>query len=191
MARTKGSKNKKYAQGSYVKSDGKHIPPGKNTFSIRVDTSGVNDLLASIVDGAGAAVRPAAQAGSQVFSDGTHSIVDGMPVKTGNLRDSIYQVYSKANSKDGQIAEYHVSWNVIKAPHGRLVEWGHMMRYKTFIPKSGKRKGMWTTVKSKPLAQPKQVAAHSFIRRASVEYQQKAIEAMSYTFSSLMSEAIS
>jgi len=65
--------------------------------------------------------RPVAQAGAQVFYDAYRAKV---PTQTGNLRRAIYQAFSKDNS-DGPTAEYHVSWNHVKAPHGWNVEYGH------------------------------------------------------------------
>ena len=40
-----------------------------------------------------------------------------------NLRDSIYQVYSKDNSGQGK-ATYHIAWNHQEAPYGFMVEFG-------------------------------------------------------------------
>lgn len=83
------------------------------------------------------ATRPAAQAGAQIIYDaarlnapvskrphkfyGTHKVYG--PYAPGNLRDSIYQVFSKTNSyKD--VSAYHISWNADKAPYGWMVELG-------------------------------------------------------------------
>jgi len=83
------------------------------------------------------ATRPAAQAGAQIIYDaarlnapvskkphkfyGTHKVYG--PYSPGNLRDSIYQVFSKTNSyKD--VSTYHISWNADKAPYGAMVEFG-------------------------------------------------------------------
>lgn len=83
------------------------------------------------------ATRPAAQAGAQIIYDaarlnapvskkqhkfyGTHKVYG--PYEPGNLRDSIYQVFSKDNSyKD--VSAYHISWNADKAPYGAMVEFG-------------------------------------------------------------------
>jgi hypothetical protein len=199
MARPKGSKNKKHNWGDYVRGDGKHVPPGKNTLGISVDTSGFGQLLANLSDAAGDAVRPAAQAGIQVIYDQIKMNVLGLAnaplkvaalgAKTGNLKDSIYQVYSKSNSEDGKVAEYHASWNARKAPHGHLVEYGHMMRYRTFIVKDGPKKGQWVTVKSEPLAAPRQVAAHPFVRPAIAQKEGAARAAMEEVLLTKMQEA--
>lgn len=83
------------------------------------------------------ATRPAAQAGVQVIYDralqlvpvsqaahmfyGTNAVYG--PYSPGNLRNAIYQVFSKDNSyKD--VSTYHVSWNADKAPYGAMVEFG-------------------------------------------------------------------
>lgn len=48
----------------------------------------------------------------------------GMPkVLTGNLRDSIYRVYSPERSSIDK-KTYRISWNARKAPHGHLIEFG-------------------------------------------------------------------
>lgn len=46
------------------------------------------------------------------------------PFKPGNLRNSIYHAYSKDNSKEGEKATYHISWNYKKAPYGHIIENG-------------------------------------------------------------------
>jgi hypothetical protein len=178
---------KKYAKGSYINGTSKRVPPGKNTVNLTLDISGFDDLLVQLVDAAGEAVRPAAQAGIQVFYDEIVKNVNGLNhaplkvaglgVKTGNLRSAIYQVYSKTNSEDGVKATYDVSWNARKAPHGHLVEFGHIMRYRTFIATKGPKKGQWVTDKSHPIT-PVQVAAHPFIRPALISKADAAYAAM-------------
>lgn len=87
------------------------------------------------------AARPAAQAGADVIynlarikvpvSSKSHWFHGSSFKKTGqkyfftpgSLRDSIYQVYSKANSNEAK-ATYHVSWNRTKAPYAWMVEFG-------------------------------------------------------------------
>lgn len=104
---------------------------------MELDTRGLEELLDSLGDAASEAVRPAAQAGAQVLYDaakrrapvsdrmhffyGTHAKYG--PYKPGNLRDSIYQVYSRDNSHETK-AQYHVSFNFKKAPYGFMVEYG-------------------------------------------------------------------
>lgn len=83
------------------------------------------------------ATRPAAQAGVQIIYDRArllapvshsshHFTIRGQkygPYPPGNLRDSVYQVYSKDKSyKD--VSTYHVSFNLRKAPYGVMVHNG-------------------------------------------------------------------
>lgn len=106
-------------------------------FSMRLD---LGDLgMDELADGAQAAARPAAQAGAQVFYDRVKANVGKLGRKTGNLQRSIYQVFSQDNSSLGR-AQYHVSWNNKKAPHGHLVEYGHVQRYVVYIDKRGEWK---------------------------------------------------
>ena len=65
-------------------------------------------------------IRAGSQAAAQVFYEEAKTLV---PVKSGLLKESIYQVYSEDNSGPGK-ATYHVSWNRKKAPHGHLIEFG-------------------------------------------------------------------
>lgn len=65
-------------------------------------------------------IRAGSQAAAQVFYNEAKNRV---PVKSGTLKNSIYQVFSEDNSDKGK-ATYHVSWNRSKAPHGHLIEFG-------------------------------------------------------------------
>lgn len=108
-------------------------------FAIGVD---LGDLgMDALADGAEAVVRPAAQAGAQVFYNQVRANVGRLGRITGNLARSIYQVYSADNSRPG-VAQYHISWNQRKAPHGHLVEFGHVQRYVVYIDK----RGQWKTL---------------------------------------------
>lgn len=118
--------------------------------SIRMDISKFKDQLRATVDKLHTATRPAAQAGAQILyerarinapvSDKPHYFhIRGKkygPYQPGNLRDSIYQVYSKDKSfKD--ISTYHVSWNKDKAPYGFVHEFGNSKRgAQSFIARS-------------------------------------------------------
>lgn len=150
---------------------GKYVP-GQNTITVKANMSGLLSLLDELGAAAGDAVRPAAQAAAQVLYDEVKHNVEAIGSKTGNLASSIYQVYSKANSQDKKRAVYHVSWNAKKAPHGHLVEYGHIMRYVTKIATKGPKKGQWVTVKSVPLLKPKQVGARPFVRPAEKKFPQ-------------------
>lgn len=89
--------------------------------------------------------RSVAHAGSIVYYDEARHLV---PVVSGKLKDSIYRVFADDLS-NGQIKVYEVSWNHKKAPHGWLVENGHLYA----VNEGGKRV-------------MKQTTAVGFIRRA-------------------------
>lgn len=100
-----------------------------------------NAALDRIVERAQAAVRPAAQAATQVVYEevlvrvpssskghwfyGTSFKSTGQKYwfDAGSLRRAIYQAYSEDRS-DQDRATYHVSWNQKKAPYGHWVENG-------------------------------------------------------------------
>ena len=110
---------------------------GKNTVNMAVDLGAFNDMISELEEDIQAAVRPAAQAGAQVFYDAVVRNVNALGKKSGNLAGAIYQAYSEENSGPGK-ATYHVSWNASKAPHGGLVEYGHIQRYAVNLAKDGK-----------------------------------------------------
>jgi hypothetical protein len=149
---------------------------GRNSITLKVDMTSVNQLLHELKGDIEKAVRPAAQAAAQVMYRIVLGNVDALGRKTGNLRASIYQVFSEDKSKATpggySRAVYHVSWNAKKAPHGHLVEYGHLQKYQVYLGKDGN----WYTNKKAPLATPKQVAAHSFVRLA-FQRQNEAAEA--------------
>jgi hypothetical protein len=96
------------------------------TFSISLTSGELGlDVLA---DEALAAARPAAQAGAQVLYDQVKANVARLRKVTGNLDRAIYQAFSERDSATGR-ATYAISWNKKKAPHGYLVEFGHLQRY--------------------------------------------------------------
>ena len=108
------------------------------SFDIDAFNAMVDDMSADLDKG----VRPAAQAGAQVFYD---QVKINVPINArlrrhkftgsktggkgeywfnpGTLHDSVYQVYSKDNSGDKR-ATYHIAWNHQKAPYGFMVEFG-------------------------------------------------------------------
>lgn len=156
---------------------------------LSMDMSSLDTMLNEMGDEAEEAARPAAQAAAQVLYDEVVRNVGAIPTKTGKLRQAIYQAFSEANSGPGH-ATYHVSWNVRKAPHGHLVEFGHIQRYVTYIGKDGNyytakrpesrgkpRPARTATQAVKdayyvPLTTPKQVPARSFVRRATSKFPQ-------------------
>ena len=131
-------------------------------FSLKLNTRELDNLCAELVADLEAPVRPAAQAMTQVLYDRVIANVGRLRRKTGNLAASIYQAYSEGNSGPGR-AVYHISWNAKKAPHGHLVEFGHLQRYEiTFDPQTKR----FTTHKDRPLPTPKHIAAQPFVRPA-------------------------
>ncbi len=87
------------------------------------------------------AVRPAAQAGAQVMYDQVKRNVDKIGVETGNLKRSIYQVYSRSESGPLR-AQYVVSHNKSTAPHGHLIEFGFLQKYQSIVMPDGR----WATL---------------------------------------------
>ena len=105
--------------------------------AIRMNVAAFKEGLRAKVDVLHAATRPAAQAGAEVIyqrarinapvsQDSHFFYIRGKkygPYAPGNLRDSIYQVFSKDKSyKD--VSTYQVSFNKDKAPYGYIVHNG-------------------------------------------------------------------
>jgi hypothetical protein len=143
-----------------------------DAFTVKFDTTGAFAALDALEAKARAAVRPAAQAGAQVLYDevlqrvptaGTaHVLKSGRVIQPGALKGAIYQVYSKGNSNElNGLATYHVSYNAKKAPHGSLVEFGHVMTRAAYQGKDGR----WYTTRT-PLAAPRRVGARPYLRPA-------------------------
>ncbi len=158
------------------------------SFEIRMNMQGLEKGIARWKGGLIDCVRPAAQAGAQVLYDQVVQNVAAIGTKTGNLKRSIYQVYSGQNLNPKR-AKYVVSWNARKAPHGHLIEYGHIARYQAYINKRGE----WKTLirpemrgKPKPKRNasqavkdsyyvlrkggPLQVPARSFVRNAIAQF---------------------
>lgn len=105
--------------------------------AVRMNTAAFKQELRAKVDKLHAATRPAAQAGTQIIydrarinapvSEDSHMFyIRGRkygPYAPGNLRDSIYQVFSKDNSYKDR-STYHISFNKDKAPYGFIVHNG-------------------------------------------------------------------
>lgn len=140
----------------------------RNSVTVRADMSALDSFLDELGDTVEEAVRPAAQAGAQVLYDEVKKNVAAIGKKTGNLQRSIYQAFSKDNSIEAK-AVYHVSWNARKAPHGHLVEYGHLQRYEiSFNPKTQR----FMTHKDRPLpGGPRQIAAKPFVRPAMARFE--------------------
>ena len=175
-----------------ISRNGRTVLTGRKSFSISADLSGVEAMLDEMADTAEAAARPAAQAAAQVLYEAVLRNVNSIRKVTGNLAASIYQVYSQDDSAPGK-AVYHVSWNHKKAPHGHLVEWGHMQRYEYYKGNDGqirpmvrpgmegqRRPGRRASQAQKDAyyvpreGGPVQVAARPFIRPATVFFPQAA-----------------
>ncbi|MGB3069824.1 MAG: HK97 gp10 family phage protein [Ottowia sp.] len=140
-----------------------------------MDTSGIDgfgDYLDQLGDTVKEAIRPVAQAGAQVLYERVKLHVAGIGKVTGNLDRAIYQAYMKEVSVDGSLAMYRISWNVNKAPHGRLLEWGWLQTHKAYL-----KDGKWYTNKDAPLPTPIQRPGFAFIRRAE-SARGEALEAM-------------
>ena len=156
------------------------------TFDIRMDLSQIDSLVSALGKSAEDAARPAAQAAAQVFYDEVRRNVAKIGKVTGNLSRSIYQKHIDEEGGPGR-ASYRISWRYGRgfAPHGHLIEFGHVARYATYVGKDGR----WHTAvrpdargKRKPgrnatQAQkdayyvlrkngPKQIAAQPFVRPA-------------------------
>lgn len=115
---------------------------GAGTFSIDFDDDGLQQFLDALGNDAAAAIRPAAQAATQVIYDRVKLNVKALGRVTGNLDSSIYQAFSPENSSDGNRAQYNVSWNHRKAPHGHLVEYGYVQRYRYYQDNQGRVRPM-------------------------------------------------
>lgn len=118
---------------------------GGNTITLTIDTSSVKRMMTELAENAREAIRPAAQAGAQViyeeakrlagrstkphffygssYKKGSESKAGRYKFQPGNLQRAIYQVFSEDNS-GRDVATYHVSWNMEKAPYGLMVEYG-------------------------------------------------------------------
>ena len=112
------------------------------------DTKALTDQIDALKVKAETAIRPAAQAGAQVYYEavlatvpeskkghwfqGTTAKAASTPeakraasywFESGSLKSAIYQVYSKSGSSKDK-AEYHVAWNHRKVPYGFMVALG-------------------------------------------------------------------
>ena len=148
------------------------------TTKIVVDTHRVKRKLRDIFEKGEQAVRPAAQAGAQVFydevvmrapvsdaphffygkasKDGTRTIY---PFQPGDLKRSVYQVFSKDNSTQSK-ATYHIAWNHQEVPYGFMVEFGHIQTRKAYLGSDG----FWYTSQALLEGGPKIVGPTPFLR---------------------------
>lgn len=164
-------------------------------FEIKVNLGGLGSYLDDLREKVEAAVRPAAQAGAEVLYRAVKRNVAGIGRNTGNLDSAIYQAFSDQQSRKAH-AVYRVSWNAKKAPHGHLLEYGHIQRYKVYVGRDGNwytavrpemrgkpkpKRSAPASVKDAyyiPLATPRQIAARSFVRKAWASHRNAAEQAM-------------
>ena len=180
---------------------------GNGTFSMGLNLSDLEGFINQSKEKIQAAVRPAAQAGAQVLYEAVKSNAgrNKKPgnLEPGNLERSIYQKFSESNSTELK-ATYHISWNQTKAPHGGLLEYGHIQRYKVYVGSNGNwytavRRSMQSKPKPKrnapqsvkdayyvPLPTPKYVPAIPLVRAAVVSHGEKAVQAMKDEFARLL-----
>lgn len=132
------------------------VRSGQRTLSIDVDLPGLHAMIAGLQGDIEAAARPAAQAAAEVLYQAVLRNVSAIGKVSGNLSGSIYQKFSPENSGPGK-AEYHISWRTSKgagprAPHGHLLEFGHIQRYAVKLDKNGK---WWTLKRPESYGKPK------------------------------------
>ena len=82
-----------------------------STFAFTLDLRALQATLDATGQQIAEAARPAAQAGAQVLYDEVKRNVSRIKRKTGNLAASIYQVYSKDQSRPNGLQTYHIGWN--------------------------------------------------------------------------------
>ena len=112
------------------------------------DTKALTDQIDALKAKAETAIRPAAQAGAQVFYEAVLATVpvsekghwfQGSTAKgkkspgekrkasywfeSGSLKNAVYQVFSKSDSSR-DMSIYHVAWNHRKVPYGFMVSLG-------------------------------------------------------------------
>ena len=103
--------------------------------TLEFDLSVLEKQLDNIETAVGEAIRPAAQAGAQVFydevrtraprSEKTHFTKGKkQSYAPGNLQRAIYQAFDEQDSTPNKTASYSISWNKSKAFYGRFVEFG-------------------------------------------------------------------
>lgn len=162
---------------------------GQNSLTIAVPLQSLDALIEGMSESVATAIRPAAQAAAQVLYDDVKANVQRIKKHSGNLASAIYQAHSSSKSGGG-VEVYHISWNARKAPHGGLVEYGHLQRYRYYKGADGQirpmvrpgmegkpRPGRRATQAAKDayyvtLPQPVQVAARPFLRPAMAKFDQ-------------------
>ena len=109
----------------------------------KIDVSSLRNVLQGLDAKIDAAIRPAAQAGAQVFYN---EAVMRAPSKSGTLKSAMYQKFVPEESADGVRATYKVSWRtglgkgetgLPTAPHAALIEYGWWQRYAVYTGSDG------------------------------------------------------
>ena len=99
-----------------------------NKWMVGISEKVKGDITHSSVDAAAAIIQEEAKLRAPVSKEAHYFNIDGRkygPYQPGNLRDSIYRVFSKSRSAPNVgLHVYHVSWNFKKAPYGFMVEFG-------------------------------------------------------------------
>lgn len=128
-------------------------------FSAKADTSsalaGLNQLVGPL---ATRLARSMAVASGTVYRDEAKLLA---PVGEGLLQSAIYLAYKDDRSNEDNVT-YSITWNAKKAPHGHLLEFGHWQTHVTYKGADGR----WYTLPDVPLAEPRWVPAHPFLRPA-------------------------
>lgn len=136
------------------------------SFSVDFDGDMAAQLTALAGDIKENVLRSAAHAGAVVLYDAARAnapvyVPDGSNrkrvIKPGQLRDSIYRVFSNSASSE-ELKQYEVSWNHKKAPHGFLIENGH------WLVRGKKKSGSQRKIKWVP--------GTAFMRRAGDQFQE-------------------
>lgn len=153
---------------------------GKNGFVSARFRGSLAEKVKALGKGAEEALRPAAQAGAQVFYDEMRARV---PVAEGVLRDSIYQFYLERKSTEARQV-YVVGPNKGKAPHWHLVEFGHWQPYAVV-----QIDGQFVTLKDRPLPAPVFVPAAPYIRPTLDATSTQALEAMRERYTQALRES--
>lgn len=163
---------------------------GKNGFVSARFRGSLAEKVKALGKGAEDALRPAAQAGAQVFYDEMKQrapVDDGLrsgAVPEATLRNSIYQFYLERKSTESRHV-YVVGPNKSKAPHWHLVEFGHWQNYAV----ARMPDGMVKTLLNRPLIEPVFVPAYPYIRPTLDAKAVQALEAMRERFTQALRES--
>ena len=114
----------------------------KNSVQMPVNLDAFDAMIAGLEEDVTTALRPAVQAGAEVLYQAAVRNVNAIGRKSGALASSLYQAFSERDSTAAgsgySRATYRISWNARKAPHGALIEYGHIQRYAVHLGDDGK-----------------------------------------------------